>query len=457
MSTLDALLHVFEVDPFTGFMAPHPPPTRLPAAWETWEATLDAAIHARIQLGDKPGLTDEERATSHAWRLSVVAMPILPIPAELQDPPLAGSLKPLLRRTHLVLTYLQHFYIHSLPPDDPPRIPRSISVPLLRVSGALKIPPLLTYSDTVLYNWRVDDDPAPPSSSLSSSYLATTPTPPTPPNPTLIRSQTTFTSTPDEHAFYLCSAHIELCGAQALDVMRGILDEIFVGDALAVHRIARSLAALARIVDEMRTRLDEVRAGCDPDRYFGDVRPWFNGQDVDRYGRRWVFEGEGEGEGGVEMEELSGPSAGQSSIVHVLDVFLGVDHESRAVQDGGRSFMCRMKAYMPYQHRLFIDHLAAYPRPLRAFVAVRAQGEGGEELKAAYNEAVGALKRFRDAHMVIAALYILGPARRAREKEKEQEKEKGRGERMAQKGTGGTELVGFLKETRRRTMDTVIP
>ena len=62
---------VFDVDSETGFMAPVEPLSRLPAQWEDWEAILDAAIDARLQLGDRVGITKEEEAVSEQWRARV--------------------------------------------------------------------------------------------------------------------------------------------------------------------------------------------------------------------------------------------------------------------------------------------------------------------------------------------------------------------------------------------------
>ena len=370
----------------------------------------------------------------------------------------------LLRRAHVVLTFIQHFYLHSLPPTDARIIPRPIALPLLTVSAILKIPPLLTYADVVLYNWRIESET--PDRSSSFSVPAPIPVPAShhdQPHFNHIRSQATFTHAPDEEEFYLCSARIELRGAQALSLMRVILDEIFIGDDIAVRRTTKYLSALARVIHDMKTLLEGLKTRCDPDTYYNDVRPWLCGQDADAEGRKWAFEGLFED--GVcprdaavaiaEPTELSGPSAGQSSVIHVLDVFLGVNHES---SDGKPSFMTRMKAYMPHQHRLFIDHLASYPRSLREFVMAR-QGTREGELKKAYNEAVKALKVFRDAHMIMAALYILGPARRARDRAAEVENSKAKEvpERKPHIGTGGTQLVSFLKDTRTRTMRTLIP
>ncbi|KAJ7212854.1 hypothetical protein B0H12DRAFT_1156155 [Mycena haematopus] len=36
-----------------------------------WELVLDGAIAERLQLGDKPGLTDTEKSRSESWRQRV--------------------------------------------------------------------------------------------------------------------------------------------------------------------------------------------------------------------------------------------------------------------------------------------------------------------------------------------------------------------------------------------------
>ncbi|PFH50037.1 hypothetical protein AMATHDRAFT_146177 [Amanita thiersii Skay4041] len=438
--------HDFDVDTRTGFMAPRPPLARLPSQWEAWESTLDDAVASKLQLWDKPGLTEAEKWCSEQWRCHVRRLPVISVD-ELKE-----AIE-LLRRAHLVLTYIQHFYLQSLPPDAPTIIPRPIALPLLRVSTYLNIPPLLTYSDTVLYNWKLRSTSACDDSSNTEA------------TPALdnLQTQTMFTNTIDEEEFYLCSARIELRGVEALEIMRSILDELFISDDIAVRRTTGYLNKLAGVITDLKALLLDVKRLCNPDRYYNAVRPWFRGEDSDLMKRKWVFEGIEEDPMLEEPTELSGPSAGQSSIVHVLDVFLGVDHQSSSPDKP--SFMHRMKTYMPYNHRLFLDHLAANPRPLRAFVCSREDGE----LLDAFNAAVMALKEFRDAHMIIAALYILGPARRAAKMasaattmQKKAEEDLGRDKKMREpceplKGTGGTDLVQFLKDTRTRTMDTVVP
>ena len=328
--------------------------------------------------------------------------------------------------------------MQTTPPTDLVSIPRSITLPLLRISKKLDIPPVLTYSDTVLYNWRLKTKPR---------FRDVVP------DLNSICSQTTFTSFVDEEQFYLCSARIELRGVEILETMRVTMDETFIGDAIAVRRITEHLNTISVALCELKSLLLSIRSSCDPDIYYNEVRPWLRGQDSfdTHIQRKWIFEGVEDDTGLRPPTELSGPSAGQSSIIHVFDIFLGVDHQ--ATSPGRPSFMSRMQTYMPKNHRSFLDHLKSNPRPLRMFVMER----NDETLSMAFNRSVLALKEFRDAHMIIAALYILGPARRAARRRLEAaENDENVTSCQTLKGTGGTDLISFLNDTRSRTKETLI-
>ncbi|KAJ6507695.1 Indoleamine 2,3-dioxygenase [Mycena vitilis] len=431
-STLAA--HDFDVDNRTGFMPPQAPPSRLPENWEAWEVVLDAAIAEGLQLGDKPGITPAEMSQSESWRQRVRELPVIPIAGLIRS-------ETNLRRAHLVLAWTMHFYIHSLPPDVPVVVPSPITIPLFQICTQLQLPPVLTYADTVLYNWTLKTPSNRPTPALDN-----------------LKSRTLFTGTHDEEIFYLSSARIELRGVEALELMRATMDEAFVGDALALRRITSFLTRLAVVIDDLRALIMTVRDGCDPSTFYNVIRPWFRGADSDPAKRRWEFEGLAPD---AYPTELSGPSAGQSSLIHALDMFLGVDEFSHAPGLTGASaqtqtkkspFLTRMQSYMPRHHRNFLNHLAANPRPLRGIVMGE---EAGPELLEAYNGAVGALKRFRDYHITIVTSYIIQPARRAAMLAR------GEGETAADaeeplKGTGGTELAKFLKAVRDRTAAAVI-
>ncbi|KAG2347840.1 Indoleamine 2,3-dioxygenase [Suillus weaverae] len=429
-STLAA--HDFDVDTRTGFMPPDPPLSRLPVQWELWETALDAAMHAKLQLAVKLDLTAEEKKSSESWREHVRQLPVVPT-SELTHSEL------LLRRAHHVLTFIMHFYIYTLPLSSSVRIPEPISVPLVAISSHLQLPPVVTYSDNVLYNWDIIRPRAQNELGFEPPALDN------------LRSQDMFSGTIDEQEFYLASARIELRGVEALELMRATMDELFVGDEIAIRRITTYLHKLASIVHDLETILLNVRKGCDPNTFYHSIRPWFRGADSDPAHRKWVFEG-------VEQQptHLSGPSAGQSALIHALDVFLGLDNCN--VVEGGvtpdqRTLLRRMQIYMPRHHRNFLRHLSTNPRPVRTFVT---QTKPDGELLDAYNSAVQSVKEFRDAHIKIVAIYIIGPAARERMELEHADPETQEVGKQVLKGTGGTDLVRFLKGVRDKTAEAII-
>ncbi|KZS93939.1 Indoleamine 2,3-dioxygenase [Sistotremastrum niveocremeum HHB9708] len=415
--------HDFDVDPRTGFMPHQPPLTRLPDKWELWESALDAVLTHPFIVGDSLAITTADLERSEVWRQRIEKMPIL-------DTVDFISSEPLLRRAHLVLAFLLHIYVHSHskdPNSSSTIIPCAIGIPLLRVSASLQLPPVLTYADTVLYNWA----PIDPSLPVSEQN---------------IRVVTTASGTPDECHFYLTSSRIELRGVEALDLMRASLDEAFIGDEIAIRRISGYLDKLAMVIHDLTSTLHAVRQGCDPSVFYNVVRPWFRGVDSGpNPTNQWLFQ-DAEKFGFLQPIEMSGPSAGQSSLIYALDIFLSVDEKTHAVMSHSEThekpFLERMKAYMPRHHRAFLTHLAAEPRRIRDLV----QTSHNEGFTQAYNSAIQALKIFRDGHIQIVTSYIISQARSTPSNLLATETH---GSNL--KGTGGTELVPFLKGVRDRT------
>ncbi|KAJ3876748.1 Indoleamine 2,3-dioxygenase [Lentinula edodes] len=106
---------------------------------------------------------------------------------------------------------------------------------------------------------------------------------------------------------------------------------------------------------------------------------------------------------------------------------------------------------MPRHHRNFLSHLREQSRrrSLRAWVLESAT----LQLLNTYNPTVTVLKKFRDAHIVLMARYIIGPA--AWDKLRGDSQSLSEGKEVL-KGTGGTHLTRFLKSVRDNTWDTVI-
>ena len=326
-----------------------------------------------------------------------------------------------------------HIYVHTLPPDAEVRIPAPITIPLLQICAQLQLPPVNTYADNVLYNWTLVS-PAPFDLPTISN----------------LRCQTLFTGTKDEEEFYLSSTRIELRGVEVLELMRVTMDELFVADAIAIRRITTYLQMMSGVIKELKDLLLAVKEGCDPDVFYRDIRPWFRGEDSDPGKRKWIFEGLDDHPELEEPTELSGSSAGQSPLVHALDIFLGTDQHSHSTSAAEKAeFLARMQSYMSRHHRNFLRHLSVNPRPLRTFVLTACD----TALLEAYNTTVQSLKEFRDAHMIIVTLYIVLPAKRARAAAQQMAGEEGQ---TSLQGTGGTDMVNFLKSVRDRTANARI-
>ena len=353
----------------------------------------------------------------------------------------------LLRRAHHVLAWLVHYFVHTQPEDVQPIIPRAISIPLLRVCQQLLLPPVITYSDTVLYNWALIHPQASPSDQngfdalslpLSASSTASAPALDN------LKCLTTFTGTNDEDCFNLSSTRIEIRGAEALELMRETMDEIFVGDNTALRRITSYLQKFSIVIKDLAKLLADVREGCDPEIFYHQIRPWLKGQDSGPAGIKWVFEGIDEDPTLVQPTELSGPSAGQNALIPAFDIFLGVSHGKDPTSD---RWLKRMRMYMPRHHRNFLRHLENNPRPLKALVEANKDHPG---LLDAFNASVESLKELRDTHIRIVAIYVVGPARRAAERS-------GQSREAGAKGTGGTDAMSFVKSTRNNTTASKLP
>ncbi|CAO1632549.1 unnamed protein product [Parajaminaea phylloscopi] len=616
----------FDVDVRSGFLPPEAPLERLPEDLPEaqWEHLLTAARDIGLKInGGGVAVSEDERRQFRRWRRRVRQTPIIHPSRKLQmDIRFA-------RRGHVVLTFLAHFYVHSLPEPHPAeavevaaksgwlsslwsrrgkaaegtrtaeldqdvqdaadelagkyaaRVPASIAGPLLALSAQLDIPPILTYADTVLWNWRLRD----PSLGLVPSNFEIV---------------ETFSGTASEKHFFLVSLLIELRGVAALDIMRVCLDECFLGDALAKRRVANYLVRLGGVVKDLEQILHDVRTDCDPATFYWGIRPWFRGGDASPHERKgWFYPAtlEEESDPALQPRLFTGPSAGQSSLIHAIDVFLDVDHagvkERRgrplarpapsAVRGANGSsppaitadatslpedatFMQRMQLYMPGHHRRFLTHLQSLdnedemtmlplPRPAQEPVGNESEASDAADedaivtapahspvrrlalsvpagsqhvLPRAYDQALSALRSLRDEHMRVATLYIVTQSRSKPPKEfadlnasfvghsktlvdggdtkgkrkrdgveRDSEDEEERGESSSQsrqkrrglrqvdtastapavpgqgqlqsvqepqseeegsgaKGTGGTNLVQFLKACRTNTVDTLL-
>lgn len=502
----------YDVNVQTGFLPPQPPVQRLGAqiggGWEEVEILLEAAQAQVLALaGGGVGRIGE------AWRSAVRTVRL---PRPMTQLTASSSTRP-------SPTYLSHCLTCAV---------RTFSSPSWATSTFTRRSPR---SRKYLPRWRCHGSP----SAIGWAFRlfsrmpirccgtgsSSTPRWASPPSTSIpffcarltdrcsnVAIHTTFTSSASERAFFLLSLLCELHAPTLLRLMSATLDESFFSDSLALPRIAAHLLRIGGLIDDISGLIDaamrgpigvdqeEIGAEC----FYWEIRPWFNGG-------KWEYAGVADGR--ALTMEWGGPSAGQSSLIHAIDLFLGVDHSPRpssddavptrgapmartsstasmdpesplppvptAVASSGPSsdatFMLRASQYMPMHHRSFLLHLSSLsvpsssnPHPLPPLRSLAQSNVC--EIGDSFNEAVASMKRFRDYHMKIATRFIISQARREPSRKsvfwtewnekrvkKAEEDANGREQREEKHtGTGGTELVTFLKGCRERTVEAHI-
>ncbi|CAK7243454.1 MAG: hypothetical protein STHCBS139747_004978 [Sporothrix thermara] len=382
------------------------------------------------------------------------------------------------RRAYVILVFLTHAYIWG---DDPVAevLPPCIAVPLLAVSSYLELPPVATYAALNLWNFTTEG------AARDGDKTAAENPPENPPAAIAfddldrLKALHTFTGTASESWFYVVSVAMECRAAAILPVLVRAIE------AVAIHHdvnnnqsnttttttttttVTAALDQFVACIHEIGLLLDRMHERCDPSVFFYRIRPFLAGsKHMAAQGLpRGVFydeeSGGGEGKEGDasrgQWRQLRGGSNGQSSLLQFFDLALGVEHTS----DG--------------------RHSAA----LRAFVQQQAEDEEDDDddvlsddrikLLTAFAKATEALAAFRNKHLAIVTRYIIIPSRQKQAAEAAEAAEAA-GTKEAKDlpspsklrglarvsthrdaadmltGTGGTELLPFLKQTRDETL-----
>ena len=251
---------------------------------------------------------------------------------------------------------------------------------------------MLTFADTVTWNYTLED----PSLPFSVDNLAFT---------TLFNASTPAAE--DETEFYRSCAAIELRGFDALKDVSALAGLIHTyqstGLTPADEMIKAPLDSLKAILNDITQLLAGVRPssenrGCKPEVFYSSVRPWYRGHDATgENSRPWIYEGV---EDAANDLELSGPSAGQTYLFHVLDQFVGVNHGQSS-----KPFMDRMPLYMPSEQRDMIRDVGCSSIDLRHVV------QSSTQLPACFNEVLDAMVAFRTEHIKVATRYVISPSK----------------------------------------------
>ncbi|OAA80699.1 indoleamine 2,3-dioxygenase [Akanthomyces lecanii RCEF 1005] len=338
------------------------------------------------------------------------------------------------RRAYTMLAFMTHAYVWG--GDKPEEIlPPQISVPFLKVSAHVELPPVLTYAAANLWNFTCQggDD----FSDLDKLRLCFS-----------------FTGTESESWFLLISVAMEAKAAGILQTMTTALDAVKARD---YDGVVAGLEELRRCIDSVAQLLERMYEKCDPMTFYHRIRPFLAGsQNMAAAGLpRGVFYDEGDGRG--EWRQLRGGSNGQSSLIQFFDVVLGVEHNGHGDKKHA-SFHQEVREYMPGPHRRFLVQIARMGsiREL-AMVASSSEMDAQRRLRDAYTAATMALTAFRQKHISIVTRYIIIPSkqpwqgRTGKQNLASSSSTSKDDEQLT--GTGGTALVPFLKKARDETTE----
>jgi indoleamine 2,3-dioxygenase len=409
-------LEDYDVFPDSGFLPQQAPLVRLPQAyyapWEDLANTMPAMLLAR-----------------RVRRFVNESMPLL------DTDKLAGEEQ--FRRAYQCLTFIAHGYVWG-DVDAVDVLPPQVATPLVAVSEHLGLPPLATYALLCLWNFKEIVPTQPFEFRLDN-----------------LTTINTFTGSMDELWFYLVSVAFERDGARCLEVGLQAMGEIERGGPLAaaVPRVTRQLQELAETIDYLGSVLLRMEEMCDPHVFYYRIRPYLAG---------WKGMGDvGLSKDGVlyghetRRRNYAGGSNAQLSLIQYLDILLGVHHYATGDRRGdlqpANSFMNDQRNYMPRQHRQF---LAALEQAANINAFVNHHRGQYPELELSYDACLAMLKAFRDKHIQIVTRYVVLQARNKDKMGSTSTMRSGLAKKgVAEKGTGGTSLLPFLKQCRDETGD----
>ncbi|XP_066500591.1 indoleamine 2,3-dioxygenase 1 [Hoplias malabaricus] len=358
--------------------------------------------------------------STHSLRSSVHQLPLLDTDS-LQS---HGEL----RLAHLALSVITMGYVWQEGEQEPVKVlPQNLAVPYWNVSQKLGLPPILTHADAVLANWRKRD----------------------PDGPMDIENLELVYSIPggdSARGFFLVTLMVELAAVPGLKAIPEVIRGVVAGDVAVV---TRALEVVSQAIDSMKEALKLMHSYVDPLVFYGIMRIFLSGwKDNPTLAEGLVYEGVKD-----EPLEFSGGSAAQSSLLHCLDELLGIKHKEKS-----GAFLIRMRSYMPPSHRHFIEDISTSPS-LRDFVLKQADGS----LTQAYDHCVDRLVALRSYHINIVSCFISVPAARAKRLRcggsappQDQDLVKRAPTALEERGTGGSEIMSFLKEVRDKSKKVII-
>lgn len=356
------------------------------------------------------------------------------------------------------------------------RVPPTISIPFTAVCARLELPLVATYAGVALWNYKplFPDEPIDNLENLSTL--------------------STFTGSIDESWFYLVSVAIEARGAPIIPLMLDAIQAARFGNTTIVVECLRSFAER---LDELGSLLTRMYENCDPHVFYHRIRPFLAGSK--NMGDAGLPDGVifDTGSADDHFVQYSGGSNAQSSIIQFFDLVLGIEHRPTGtagpnphnphktantdpnappptLQGPSANFIHDMRTYMPGPHARFLEHVADVAN-IRQYVN---EHKHDRALATAYDACLAMLRAFRDKHIQMVSRYIIVKSRESRSHDRSlspreaprydrvnlasagRKNSTSRGDVKEEKknlrGTGGTALIPFLKQSRDETGEPAI-
>lgn len=360
------------------------------------------------------------------------------------------------RRAHCVLSFITHAYIWggNKPAE---RVPPPVAIPFLETCEHLQLPPVATYADVVLWNWKPIFDTERVDTLANLDIIDT------------------FTGSLDEKWFYLISVAIEAKGGRLIPLMLRAIESAHQYDRETVKQCLR---VFAETLDDIGTTLNRMYDECDPHVFYHRIRPFLAGsKNMEDAGLpNGVIFDDGGPINKQRYVQFSGGSNAQSSIIQFFDLVLSVEHkvtgekkddsEVKKKSKPPTSFIHEMRKYMPGPHARFLERVGEVAN-IREFVQ---QHRYDRELTIAFDACISMLSALRDKHIQMVSRYIIIKSRQVKNDAKPVETQGAKkmnlalahrskpgqdgtqqAKQKALTGTGGSSLVSFLRQARDET------
>ncbi|XP_041644925.1 indoleamine 2,3-dioxygenase 2-like [Cheilinus undulatus] len=318
-----------------------------------------------------------------------------------------------LRLAHLALGFISMGYVWQEGQHAPAEIlPKALALPFWLVSCRLGLPPILTYADSVLANWKLRD----PTGEMEIG------------NMDLIFS---FPGGESCRGFFIVSQLVEMAASSGVTGALEVMHAMKISDIISVQK---GLNKVTQSLKKMKETFKLMHNHVDPTVFHGKLRIFLSGwRDNPLLPNGLLYEGVSD-----KPVFLSGGSAAQSSAIQCFDALLCIQHE-----DETGAFLTCMRDCMPPAHRHLIETLSVSPC-LRDFIL----SSPGSDLCQAYESCVSALVDLRNYHLNTVTKYIIVPGNQAQAMGCPF---RGVCTALNKTGAGGSVLMVFLKSVRDST------